>query len=390
MLKVGSCFSGIGCWELGLKYLEIEHSQEFCVEYDKYPYASYKAIHGDIKNYNDVTKVDGDEVEDIDLFTYSPPCQAFSVAGKGLGTDDHRGVLFFDALRIIQHKQPKLCIMENVKGLVGKKHKETFESILQCLTLAGYTNYWKVLNTKNYGIPQNRERVFIVSIRNDIDKGFEFPVPFDNGLRLKDLLEDEVDEKFYLSDKIVDGFIHNKYSENSNQVGSLTIQGRYESALRVYGIDGVAPACNTCAGGGLETKVLIPQATKQGFTVRVELPCICASRGRNIENPSDRTVGIETEQRLEFNQNGTSNALTSVQKDNYVVDGGFRIRKLTPKECFRLQNIKDEDFEKAEKVNSNSQLYKQAGNGISVNVPMYIYKQLQKFGYIERKQYENF
>jgi len=200
MLKVGSCFSGIGCWELGLKYLEIEHSQEFCIEYDKYPYASYKAIHGDIKNYNDVTKVEGDEVEDIDLFTYSPPCQAFSIAGKGLGVDDHRGVLFFDALRIIQHKQPKLCIMENVKGLVGKKHKETFESILQCLTLAGYTNYWKVLNTKNYGIPQNRERVFIVSIRNDIDKGFEFPAPFDNGLRLKDLLEDEVDEKFYLTD----------------------------------------------------------------------------------------------------------------------------------------------------------------------------------------------
>jgi len=347
MLKVGSCFSGIGCWELGLKYLGIEHSQEFCIEYDKYPYASYKAIHGDIKNYNDVTKVEGDEVEDIDLFTYSPPCQAFSIAGKGLGVDDHRGVLFFDALRIIQHKQPKLCIMENVKGLVGKKHKETFESILQCLTLAGYTNYWKVLNTKNYGIPQNRERVFIVSIQNDIDKGFEFPVAFDNGLRLKDLLEDEVDEKFYLSDKIVDGFI-----------------------------EGLSPTIDSMGGGNRQPKVLIPQATKQGF-----IEC-------EIGGVFDNSFPDSKTRRGRVQENGqicptlqTSNGIVRVEPK---ISEGFRIRKLTPKETWRLQNIKDEDFEKAEKVNSNSQLYKQAGNGISVNVPMEIYKQLQEFRYIER------
>lgn len=130
-------------------------------------------------------------------------CQAFSLAGKQMGFDDERGVLFFDALRIIKVKKPKYALMENVKGLTGKKFKEEFYTMLKKLEEAGYNNYYKVLNSKDYGIPQNRERIFIVSIRKDIDDGsFEFPEEFDNGLRLKDMLEPIVDEKYYISGQL--------------------------------------------------------------------------------------------------------------------------------------------------------------------------------------------
>ena len=206
MIKLGSLFTGIGAWEKALKDMTIEYDLQFFGEIDKYAIKSYCQIHNETedKNIGDITTVDADTVPDIDMLVYSPPCQAFSVAGKMMGVEDKRGVLFFDALRVIETKQPKIAIMENVKGLTTKKFKETFESMLEELERVGYKNYWKVLNLKNYGLPQNRERVFIVSIRNDIDKGFEFPEGYDNGLRLKDMLEDEVDEKYYISQEKVE------------------------------------------------------------------------------------------------------------------------------------------------------------------------------------------
>lgn len=436
MLRVADCFSGVGFWIMALNQLGIEFKHQFCVEFDKYPYASYKAIHGDIKNYGDVTQIQGHEVEDIDLFFYSPPCQAFSVAGKGLGVEEHRGVLFFDSLRIIQHKQPRIAIMENVKGLTNKPHAETLRSMLACLTMAGYTNYLKVLNTKDYGIPQNRERVFIVSIRNDIDTGFDWPEPFDNGLRLKHLLESEVDEKYYISDEKCAKLIQQLKEIPKNSfysIGNTNPSGKGMNGNVFAG--GISPTVTTNKGEG--HKMVVPCLTPDrvekrqngrrfkedgdpSFTltsqdkhgILVEEPKIIEDFFQNREprifddcptlrsgrsglmvtepNECNRLGNIYGEQfgtgyaGNVWDTDGISPALMTMQgggRQPHIVTQ-HRIRKLTPKECWRLQGATDEDFEKAASVNSNSQLYKQAGNGLSVNVVTQILKQLQAKSYI--------
>ena len=227
---------------------------------------------------------------------------------------------------------------------------------------------------------------------------FKFPEKEELKLRLKDLLETNVDEKYYLSDKMIKyimssgtkGYkknpeinpeiaktllstmtkmhragIDNYVTDKCIQIGKLDIKG-HDCIKRVYSDKGISPTLTDMQGGNRQPKIL-------------ELPCIAASRGRNPENPSDRTPGIETEQRLEINNKGTSNCITTVQKDNYVLEPNIRVRKLTPKECWRLMGFSDEDFEKAEKVpTSNTQLYKEAGNSICVPVLERIFRQLFK------------
>jgi len=478
-MRILSLFSGIGAFEKALSNMGVPFTLVNYCEIDKYASKAYSIIHNEpeSKNLWDITKVDTDGLEDFDLMTWGFPCQDISVAGKGAGIKEGtRSGLYYDGYRILKAKLPKYSIIENVKALVSKKHKESFEMILKDLEDLGYTNYWKVLNAKDYGIPQNRERVFIISIRGE-HNSYEFPLPFDNGLRLKDMLEDDVDEKYYISNEKVSKLISSlkdkqieeggikvsrkgeKFESNIDiagtllardykgfgnqemnavaepnkliQVGELDIKdnerqrrvyspdgispnllGRQDSAKiiqvgnivntgnfdnpqrgRIYSSDGCSPSLNTCSGGGLEPKVLEP--------------CICASRGRNPDNPSDRTTGCPTEQRLEINTKGVSNSITTVQKDNMVLepkiiqavgdrgkhsysiknhaftipanpmsDRGqmvleptYRIRKLTPKECFRLQGFDDTDIDKCIKAGiSNTQLYKMAGNSIVVNV----------------------
>ena len=179
----------------------------FC-EFDKFAAKSYCAIHHvDPKlNLGDITQVDEKEIADFNMMSWGFPCTDISVAGKQQGFIDENGEktrsgMYYEGIRILQEKKPALSIIENVKNLTSKKFKAEFETVLTDLEDAGYNTYWQVLNAKNYGIPQNRERVFIVSIRKDLDNGqFKFPEPFDNGIRLKDLLEDMVDEKYYVSD----------------------------------------------------------------------------------------------------------------------------------------------------------------------------------------------
>lgn len=216
MIKLLSLFSGIGAFEKALENLGVDYDLVGYCEIDKYASKSYAAVHGVSKAMNlwDVTKIDTSELpKDIDLITYGFPCQDISLAGKQKGFHKGNGTLtrsglFFEALRIIEDTKPKIAIAENVKNLTSKKFSEQFEIVLRSLEEAGYNNYWKVLNAKDYGIPQNRERVFIVSIHKDIDNGlFEFPKPFLLKKRLKDVLEDEVDEKYFLSDKTLKFFI---------------------------------------------------------------------------------------------------------------------------------------------------------------------------------------
>ena len=327
-MKVLSLFSGIGAFEKALDRLNIDYELVAFSEIDKYATKSYCAIHGvdESMNLGDITKVDENSLpKDIDLITYGFPCQDISLAGKqkGMFNDDGtqtRSGLFFEALRIIEATKPKIAIAENVKNLTGKKFKEQFELVLKSLEEAGYSNYWKVLNAKDYGIPQNRERVFIISIRKDIDKGFEFPEPFPLKLRLKDMLDDEVDEKFYLSNKGVNGLL-NAFTAVAREVSEIEL------------ID------DTNLGFNPTPKIYTEYA-----------PTLRAGR-----------YGLKVKECDEMNN--------------------LKIRKLTPKECYRLMGFDDEDFYKAEAVNSNAQLYKQAGNSIVVDVIEKIYEKLfERYG----------
>lgn len=467
-------------------------------------------------NLGDISKVVTQDIPDHDLFTYSFPCQDISAAGKGLGLDegsDTRSSLLWECQKVIAVKKPKYLLLENVKNLVGKKHKHNFDKWLEWLEDQGYKSYWQILNAKDYGVPQNRERVFVVSILGEHEP-YEFPGPIELELRLKDILESEVDEKFYLTEvqteRLIQSSDYLRDLTNEPKINILAHRKSYRRNTQVFDPNGITETLDTGQGGGRghytigvkmnrnEVKgeqdisrtllardykgfgnqdmngvvdvfpegIPIKNATKKGYIeahdgdgVNLAYPdsktrrgrvqkglsqtldtsdnkgvVIGASRGRNPENPSDRTVGSPTEQRLEINKPGTSNTITTVQKDNYVVEGmsdkfsfvkrksreiiaekgslpeyynpynkseildiaptittnsdrasnsgqvminkNFRIRKLTPKECWRLMGFSDDDFHKAEEVNSNTQLYKQAGNSIVVDVLEGTFKQL--------------
>lgn len=544
MLKVLSLFSGIGAFEKALDNLECPYELVNFCEFDKYAVKSYCAIHGvdESKNLGDITKVDEKKLpKDIDILTYGFPCQDISLAGKqkGLFNEDGtqtRSGLFFEAMRIIEETKPKIAIAENVKNLLSKKFNAQFQVVLASLESAGYNNYYQVLNAKNFGVPQNRERVFIVSIRKDIDNGlFEFPKPFPLKVRLKDVLEEVVDEKFYLTQEMVDrlfttNFQQNKYENRVTQedgvVGTLCARDYKDpkcvqlgqmypnsgnpQAGRVYAAEGISPTMDTCSGGNRMPKVLVREATKKGYaeayegdSVNLEQPNSNTRRGRVGKqmaqtltttpqqgavvgepkiiqkfgdrgtsqysvrdyahtipaNPmSDRgqmvvepqviggvgekksnggtqwyqqdrvydgnKIGVSVttvanpyysveeplaydEQNGYIRKDGTVGTImtdgSSPKKNNRVlvwdgfnqrvradsevvgtftrncgadlkrngqgvIEPSLRIRKLTPKECFRLMGFDDESFHRAEAVNSNTQLYKQAGNSIVVDV----------------------
>ena len=210
MLKYLSLFSGIGAFESALTNLGVNYEVVNYCEIDKYASKSYSVIHNvsEELNLGDITKIDTNKLpKNIDLLTYGFPCQDISLIGHMKGFEHEgkrtRSGLFFEALRIIEDCQPKICICENVKNLTSKKFNKEFSIVLESLELAGYVNHWQVLNSKDYGIPQHRERVFIVSIRKDIYKGFEFPKPYPLTLNLLDLCDKKVDEKYFMSEKSI-------------------------------------------------------------------------------------------------------------------------------------------------------------------------------------------
>lgn len=297
-----SLFSGIGAFESAMKRIGMPYDVVGFSEIDKYAVRSYCAVHGidEALNLGDITKIDVNNLpSDIDLITYGFPCQDISLAGKqkGLFNEDGtqtRSGLFFEALRIIEATKPKVAIAENVKNLTGKKFKPQFELVLKSLEEAGYHNYWKVLNAKDYCIPQNRERVFIVSIRKDIDNyAFRFPSPVPLMYKLKDLLEDEVDEKFYISDVALKGFAEHarKQKEKGNSFHAVfkdsediasTLKARYYK-------------------DGSDCLIRVKEATKKGYAEAYE------GNSVNMEQPNSKTrrgrVGKQVSQTLTTNPN---------------------------------------------------------------------------------------
>lgn len=219
-LKVLSLFSGIGAFEKGLINLGVDFELVNYCEFDKYPAKSYSLLYGVSEDLNlgDINQVDETELSDFDLMTYGFPCQSFSVAGKKLGFDDpEKGNLFFESMRIARYKKPKYMIAENVKGLVGHDKGNTFKTILSTLEFLGYNNYYKVLNSVNFDIPQSRERIYIVSIRKDVDKGsFKFPEGAMTTKTVADFI-DKDNENRYLKESLrpfLDTKYHREYNSN--------------------------------------------------------------------------------------------------------------------------------------------------------------------------------
>lgn len=392
MIKVGSDFSGVGAFNQALIRLGIEYDEVFACDMDKYARQTFIHNYGEPKYYP--TNVYDREIpsEPLDIYMTSPPCQAFSLAGKRLGKEDKRGILFFNSHEFIQKNNPRYFIFENVKGLLSDNGGKTFSEWVNLLggkSINGnpvifpyedavpYHLYWKILNAKHHGVPQNRERVFLIGIRDDKDNNFRFPIEEQLNKRLKDILEDKVDEKYFLSEKMLNYLVTNteKQKESGNGFKFLPSDGN---------TIGKAVTC------------------KAGSRMDDDFIKIGAFRGRNPDNSSDITTGSPTEQRLEINSQGTSNTITSVQKDNVVILGytrdskgnivkrniwekagtihtstgsggntdqfvlqdNYRIRRLTPRECFRLMDFPDTFTWPV----SDSQAYKQAGNSIVVGV----------------------
>lgn len=366
-LKVFEAFSGYGSQSIALRNLGIPYEVVAISEIDRYAIKAYKSIHGETLNLGDIKKINPIEVPKHDLFTYSFPCQDLSVAGKqkGMIRGETRSGLIYECERIIEYCKPKYLLLENVKNLVGKKYKPQFEEWLKYLENLGYTNYWKVLNAKDYGIPQNRERVFVVSILGE-HKPYKFPEKIKLEKCIKDILENKVDEKYYLNKKI------NLANENKQKYDTSKVD-------KILCLCNVNPSGKGMNGNIFLTEGISPTLTTnkgEGYKI-IELPCICASRGRNPQNPSSRISGLPTKQRLEVNKKRTSNTITTVQKDNWVIEESYKIRKLTPKECFRLMGMSDDDIEKIQNADiSNSQQYKLAGNSIVINVLEAIFKEL--------------
>lgn len=484
-------------------------------------YNNIKATH----NIVNITNAKGSDLKIIDtdkfcyILTYSFPCQDLSLAGKQRGMSEGgqtRSGLLWEVKRLLYECEelPQVLLMENVTQVHSKKNAENFNKWIDVLSDLGYSNYFADLNAKNYGVPQNRNRTFMISILGDYY--YEFPEPFKLQKRLRDILETNVDKKYYLSSKVIVGFEkHNKRhrekgtgfiwkpktpaeiaccirangalaptdntiieevigsTQKNAYVGTLdgvcptltTAMGEgggqipmirqiaqlypdsgNPQAGRIYDVNGISCAVDTSQGGNRMPKIaeigdsidinypnsntrkgriqkqiahtvgcqnnsnavivddtfgfdekpriykkIVPalRSERNGLKV-IEEPVIAASRGRNIDNPSDRRAGIELEQRLEIKIDGTSNTLTTIQKDNLVVEpaatNNIKIRRLTPKECLRLMTFDDTDYEKIKAAGVvDTNIYKQAGNSIVVDVLAYIFASLFDKEYIKNE-----
>lgn len=399
MLKIGTFCSGIGSPEQALKDLNINHSIEFACDIDKYARMTYQTNHTAKIMYEDLTQIEYKNLSDVDLFVAGFPCQSFSVAGKRLGFEDTRGTIFFHILEYLKIKKPDMFILENVKGLLSHDNGNTFDVIINSLSTTvnnqvlmfpnvdslNYHIHYQVLNSKDYGIPQNRERVFIVGFKDY--RAFNFPEKQELKLKLKDVLESEVSDKYYLSEKSLKHIFNNLktkqidfnqtylkidkkgFLKNNQDIASCLTGGGHSGgnhsdmdillenvsqANRVYSIDGISSCLvgNAGGGGGKTGLYAIPVLTPNKINKR--------QNGRRFKNDGEPMF-------------------TLTSQDLHGVFDGYRIRRLTPRECARLQGFNDNFILPC----SDTQSYKQMGNTITVNVLKEIFLRM------ELKQYEN-
>jgi DNA (cytosine-5)-methyltransferase 1 len=420
-IRLIELFAGIGSQAKALKLLNANFEHYRICEFDKYAIKSYNAIHGTNFETSDITKITAGDLGIVDtdkycyIMTYSFPCQDLSLAGKQKGMakgENTRSGLLWEVERLLNEctELPQILLMENVTQVHGKKNIEHFNEWIAFLESKGYRNYWKDLNAKNFCIPQNRNRTFMVSILGDYT--YEFPQEFPLELRLKDMLEKEVDEKYYLSDKGINSVINGDISKTVRAGGRGSVDRHsWDLVAEPKVIGGIG---EKKSNGGrqwyLQDRIYdnnIATSVTTAFNpfYKVEEPLAYDEQNGYIRK--DGTVGTLTtdgsspkhnnrviepvrlgyipypnsdkphQSNTFYDENAISPTLDTCTGGNRqvkVLKDDLRIRKLTPKECWRLMGFTDEDFEKAAQLNSNAQLYKQAGNSIVVSVLYYIFK----------------
>lgn len=385
-MKFLDLFAGIGGFRLGMESAGHE-CVGFC-EIDQYARTSYKAIHeteGEFE-FHDITTVSDESIRGIgsvDIICGGFPCQAFSIAGARRGFEDTRGTLFFEICRFASILRPKYLFLENVRGLLNHDGGATFETIIRTLDGLGYDVEWQILNSKNFGVPQNRERVFIIGhLRGQRTKNI---FPFGRKSEKSDNQQPKIEivgntknpngtsqgtgSVVYNSNGLVGMLCARDYKEPKqiaipNEIKQFgVLQPNYNQSGVVYDTDGIAPTIRAYQGRNLEPKIRVKEATKQGYAEAEVGDSI------NLSHPNSKTRRGRVGKQI-------ANTLLTGESQG-VVEPDFRIRKLTPRECWRLQGFPDWAFDKAQEVNSNSQLYKQAGNSVTVNVIAAIAKELK-------------
>lgn len=415
MLKVIELFAGIGAQRKALQKAKIEHEVIAISEIDKYAIQSYNAIHGETLNLGDITKIE--KMPKADLWTYSFPCTDISLAGRMNGFEKHSGThssLLWEVQRLLSISiddgtLPKYLLMENVKNLISKKFKPLFDEWCKYLESLGYKNFYKVLNAKDYGVPQNRERVFMISIRDD-NVLYQFPNEINLDTKLGDYLENDVDEKYYLSTKLINCFTDMK---NRNGIlRGLQFQPKLifkdEIARTITTRAGTRPCDNFIVEPviSLDGKVIVPQATKDGYAIANVGDGIytnrCAFKRGVVQKdkiPTLKTsvndiavvVTKDSENYIQWKQKGWFDIECRAYKEDKisgalntrghikVLTNDVAIRRLTPLECFRLMGFDDEDYQKITELKiSDTQAYKMAGNSIVVNCLTEIFKKLKE------------
>ena len=412
-LKIMECFGGIGACSKALERLGIDYEIADYVEIDKYAVKSFNAIHNTNFEPQDICEWNKDIK--VDLLMHGSPCQDFSSAGLQKSGDKDSGTrssLMWETVRIVEKLRPKYVIWENVKNLLSKKHRHNFDAYLGKMNELGYTSYYQVLNAKDYGIPQNRERVFTVSILGNenyefpkgventnkiieynpkgkhqqdliqdedglcrcipagthgstphllktLVRNYEFPPKQELKLKLKDMLEDEVDEKYYLSEDKIHSISQRKNmnSEKPKVIGGIG-EKKSNGGTQWYQQDRI-----------YDDNIAISITTAFNPYYKVALKSKCKRLNSLVEKTNfEQGKVLNMDLYNQTTNENISQCLTEPHHNSQRLFDGVRIRKITPKEAWRLMGFDDEDFEKAAKVNSNTQLYKQAGNSIVVNV----------------------
>lgn len=378
-LRVFTSFSGYDSQLMALRDIGANYECVGWSEIDRWAIKAHNAVFPELadRNYGDITKIDWNAVPDFDLFTYSFPCTDISSAGEQKGFEEDSGTrssLLWECRRPIAAKRPKFLLMENVKALVSDKYRPLFLKWESWLRSLDYVNYTEILNAKDYGVPQNRERVFMLSILNGC--WYEFPHPVRLEKRLKDVLELEVDEKYFLSERGIN-YVKKKLgkytaingevamcltakgcaswtgtfiSDKSIQIGATKETDWNRQQYRVYDPTGISPTITTKSGGGLEPKILM--------------------RGRGFNKGGEADIP------------GTITG--SAWEQNNLLDYAGCIRRLTPRECLRLMDVSDGDIDKIQAVGiSDTQQYKLAGNSIVKAPMMGIFRNMLKYGLCE-------
>lgn len=373
-LKVFTAFSGYDSQCMALDRMKINYELVGWSEIDKYAIMAHNAIYPQYKdrNFGDISKIDWENVPDFDLFTYSFPCTDISSAGQQKGLEEGSGTrsgLLWECKKAIELKRPKYLLMENVKALTQKKFLPYLHKWHSFLTEMGYTNFTQILNSKNFGVPQNRERVFMVSILGDA--WFDFPKPFQSDKKLKDLLDENVDDRYYLSQRCLSSFIRKNEIQREKGNGFTFKPTNGDCIAKTILTHPNDRLDDNYIIEPLEPNVLTPKRTEYGKKMRKAY-----ENGDFKESRHNMTI-------LEPRTDGISNTITTVQKDNLLYEPinnkYFRIRNLTEKECFRLMDVSDENINKIQNSGiSKTQQYKMAGNSIVVNVLYFIFKNLFK------------